>query len=789
MTALRVKPCTAPLFHRLRALLVVPLVLLAIGRPAHAACPAFLLPPLSAQATNPPRFMATDGAPASFYHVNLENVAPGYSVTNGGYLAWCIDYFVPLPVETLLTAHLLDSTAPLPPFLQNTNWDMVNYILNHKQGTAFDVQGAIWHFIGGPIPTRDPAFFPPSIPTLLMIEDALAHGDGFLPTGPGAVVAVILDSGPQIQTLVIEAHAPSSRPPVANPDALRTRKDTLLSTNASILLVNDLSPNGAPLQILGVSPNSTRGGTVLIAGATLAYTPPPGFVGLDTFTYSITDGVCDTATTTVTVSVIPPLNQVPNAIADNVATLRDQPIVIPATLLLANDTDPDGDLLVIITVSSNSVNGGIVLLVGTNIVYTPPPGFVGIDTFTYTVSDGQGGTATATVTVNVARPNGVPTAMNDFVSVLRDQPLQIPAAQLLANDTDPDGDLLAIISVSTRSTQGGTVILVGTNVLYTPPPGFVGIDTFTYTISDGHGATATATVVVTVKLPNHPPMTGNLAFTTLRNTPLDLPLSSFLALASDPDGDVIEFERVPATTAANGHTILTNGNVRYVPLAGFTGTDSFYYVVNDGRGLSATGTVTITVLASPLGMIEEAAIFNPQTGLFEQRVTISNESSNTIAAHRIFVTHLRTNIRVWNASGVLQGTNFIQFNSPLNPGQSATFRIEYYVPDRLPFTPVLILEPTLPVPQTPAQGGAGVAIHQTFLDTRIPGEPRLVIEFTSIPGRIYTIIYSDDMSSWKAATPAVPATANRTQWYDDGPPKTDRKPVTGSRFYRVIQAP
>ena len=65
---------------------------------------------------------------------------------------------------------------------------------------------------------------------------------------------------------------------------------------------------------------------------------------------------------------------------------------------------------------------------------------------------------------------------------------------------------------------------------------------------------------------------------------------------------------------------------------------------------------------------------------------------------------------------------------------------------------------------------------------------RFVIEFASVPGKVYTIIYSSDMVTWKVATPSVTANANVTQWYDDGPPKTESQPISvGTRFYRVIQ--
>jgi len=84
-----------------------------------------------------------------------------------------------------------------------------------------------------------------------------------------------------------------------------------------------------------------------------------------------------------------------------------------------------------------------------------------------------------------------------------------------------------------------------------------------------------------------------------------------------------------------------------------------------------------------------------------------------------------------------------------------------------------------------------VAIDRVFMDLRIVNEPRCVIEFASIPGRTYTIIYSDDLAIWKVATPSITATSTHTQWYDDGPPKTESKPLTLAirRFYQVILAP
>jgi hypothetical protein len=92
---------------------------------------------------------------------------------------------------------------------------------------------------------------------------------------------------------------------------------------------------------------------------------------------------------------------------------------------------------------------------------------------------------------------------------------------------------------------------------------------------------------------------------------------------------------------------------------------------------------------------------------------------------------------------------------------------------------------------TGTNAATAVAIDRAFIDSRISGNPRFVLEFATIVGRSYTIVYRDDnMTNWNSATPSLTANATSTQWYDDGPPKTASKPLSNtSRLYRVILAP
>jgi hypothetical protein len=131
-------------------------------------------------------------------------------------------------------------------------------------------------------------------------------------------------------------------------------------------------------------------------------------------------------------------------------------------------------------------------------VYTPAPGFSGSDSFGYTVSDGQGGFATATVGVTVTASNHPPVAAND--SAITNQAVPVTVL-VLANDSDADGDALAVSAVGPAA--HGSTAIGGGGVVYTPAAGYYGSDSFAYTVSDGQGGFATATVSVQVKRTLH----------------------------------------------------------------------------------------------------------------------------------------------------------------------------------------------------------------------------------------------------------------------------------------------
>jgi hypothetical protein len=130
------------------------------------------------------------------------------------------------------------------------------------------------------------------------------------------------------------------------------------------------------------------------------------------------------------------------------------------------------------------------------ITFTPAANFSGTTAgFDYTVSDGNGGTDTGRVTVTVTAVNDAPSAANDTFEITRDSANN--TLNVLANDSDADGTTPTITAVGTPTNGTVTIASDSLSLIYTPNPGFVGEETFTYTISDGT-LTSTATVTVNV---------------------------------------------------------------------------------------------------------------------------------------------------------------------------------------------------------------------------------------------------------------------------------------------------
>ncbi|MDJ1008355.1 MAG: cadherin-like domain-containing protein [Paracoccaceae bacterium] len=271
--------------------------------------------------------------------------------------------------------------------------------------------------------------------------------------------------------------------PVAGDDqgfAVETGAEIVIDTAA--LLANDTDADGDALTITEVDGAELRGSEIVFTAGDTA--------GPASFSYTVADGQGGSDTGIVSVEVTEPViqpNTAPVAADDTGFTVETgAELVLDAASLLANDSDADGDALTITAVEGAELRGDQIVFTAGDAAATA--------TIAYTVEDGQGGSDTATVTIDVVEPvsqNNAPMARDDLGFVVEaGETLTIDAAELLANDTDPDGDLLTITAVSGAALQNGQVVFeagdVEEEVL------------FTYTVDDGNGGTDTATVSVDV---------------------------------------------------------------------------------------------------------------------------------------------------------------------------------------------------------------------------------------------------------------------------------------------------
>src|SRR5439155_1438230 len=257
------------------------------------------------------------------------------------------------------------------------------------------------------------------------------------------------------------------------------------------------------------------------------------------------------ASVTVTVT---PVNDPPVAVDDSASTPEDVPVTIAP---LANDSDLDGDPLII--TDATTTNGTVVIVGGTNLLFSPTTNFNGTTTIPYTISDGNGGSASATVTVTVTPVNDAPVAVNDSFTTAEATSLNIAAAGVLANDSDVDGDALRAVLVS-GPTHGSLTLNANGSFSYVPAANYNGSDSFTYKANDGLADSSIATVTLTITAVNDAPVAVNDSYTTAEDATLNVAAPGVLANDSDVDGDALNAILVSQPT----HTSLTlNTNDRF----------------------------------------------------------------------------------------------------------------------------------------------------------------------------------------------------------------------------------
>lgn len=394
-------------------------------------------------------------------------------------------------------------------------------------------------------------------------------------------------------------------PPVARNDNVGTRVDRPVQVNA---LLNDHDPDGDVLvidswEILN-APEGTRVDATTAHDALLV-TPAPGATGLVEINYTISDGHGLTDNAVINLEVKenrPDDNQAPFTTNDLLNTRANQRSSVN---VLANDLDPDGDLLTLVSVVPvTEGSAGTVAFEPAGLVeFNPDPNAPERIELEYVVADELGAASTGTVNVNVRRAdtNNEPDARKDSVVV---EEGHAALAKVLVNDRDPDNDPLFVAGApelveAPNNDAGVRYTLAELNVTLTPDgeffftPPVAGTYLFSYRASDGaESDEALIRVEATPAGDNRPPA-------AIRDT-VTIPAGSTATIFplqndSDPDGDVVSLV---------GHSPTPYADIQVVDGVGLTlqvhpdapPAISFQYAITDGYSESVSGSVLVSVV-------------------------------------------------------------------------------------------------------------------------------------------------------------------------------------------------
>ncbi|NJO16671.1 MAG: cadherin-like domain-containing protein [Thioploca sp.] len=374
-------------------------------------------------------------------------------------------------------------------------------------------------------------------------------------------------------------------PPVAESDGpfdMAFQEQISLSIQEQ-LLINDTDPNGDPLTLSRIT-ESVNGTATLDGKGNVIFNRSTDFQGQGGFTYEINDG--KGGSTTTQVAITGNLPSPPQLQFDEGKTNKNQPLILPIALLLANDL-PQNKLT--ITAVNNAVHGEVQLDQANNqVVFKPELNFSGQAHFDYMVTDNQG--INASTVVNIEVTNRRPIANPDQFDTISNTPLLIAKADLLKNDTDPDGDIDKLTVMSVAAIDQSTVTLNGDNILFMPVKDFEGQAQFSYTITDTSGSLATIPVTVTVER-----LVSEDHLNTTKNLSITVAAKDLLANDKDPNLTLTTVNPVEPGTVVRD----ADGNIVFTPAPNFVGEAQFQYSVTDVAGRTDSASVKVTVTNTP----------------------------------------------------------------------------------------------------------------------------------------------------------------------------------------------
>ncbi len=407
---------------------------------------------------------------------------------------------------------------------------------------------------------------------------------------------------------------------------------------------------------MSISTAPATGTAVVNANGTITYSPPIGFSGPVSLTYTICDisqtGICSTATLLINVQPSRPV-----AVNDINQTVINKS---SAGNVLTNDSESAGLALTVTTTPVTApAHGTVTLTASGSYTYTPATDFIGTDSFVYQVCNTAAQCTTALVTIkirdNATNSNDAPIAQNDQAATTPNTPVIIAVK---ANDSDPDGHSLGQPIIVSTPVNGNLTVNPDGTITYTPVTSFTGTDSFVYQVCDNGNPILCdqATVVVTVRA--NPTTNQTLAYDDAYSTLLNVAVKgNVLTNDQDLEGNTQTVNITPLAGVTNGTLTLTStGSFTYTPNTNFTGTDSFIYrVCDNGNPLAcATATAYITTF--------------PPNGAIDLSIVISQPSPSLTATLASNLPISVNNIGTGNYAGPVSVTLTLPANVTLSPG-------------------------------------------------------------------------------------------------------------------------
>ena len=405
------------------------------------------------------------------------------------------------------------------------------------------------------------------LPVFISLVDN-GNGTGSLSLAPGYedagsynITINVTDNGAPTQSdseVITVVVTNVNRAPVANSGAAAANEDQAYNGTMS---ANDA--DGDALSYALVS-SAVNGSVVITNAATgaFSYTPNGNFSGSDSFTFKVNDGSVDSNIATVSI---------------NVATANDAPV-----LNAIGDQSLDENSSLNVPVSASDIDANAITLTATGLPAFASlvdngdgtgsmnllPGDTDAGSYVITITATDNGVPVLSdsevITLTVNDVNQAPVAVDDDYSV--DENSSDNALAVLTNDSDPESDVLAIVAVGATSAGGSVSINVTTDgLVYSPAADYVGVETFSYTVTDGINTTGglvtvtvdqviTSSVASEYHVLNPRLATGNIKVVSLvDNNTISAGVTTLVL-------NLNEMGTVPASSVSQGMTISGTGS-------------------------------------------------------------------------------------------------------------------------------------------------------------------------------------------------------------------------------------